>query len=240
MQNSFADPERGLGGKLFYAGELDDEGRALVVAANVCGAATLVATANREMQKQALREGVTDFLVTSLDEALRILKNQLRKGEAVAVCVAVAPHEMEREMRERGVAPDLARTDAAIGVVDDWGGRGMVAQESTAKDPAVLTWRMDSARPKEMARLDEIALECLDADAWAARRWLRQAPRFLGRMAQGMRLIHCDREFAVRFTAEVREQAERGGIGAVVEIRWEFKDGHEEHRIVPGESGRAR
>jgi hypothetical protein len=50
-----------------------------------------------------------DFLVTSLDEALRILKNEIRKREAVAVCVAAAPRPWRCEMLERGVLPDLLR-----------------------------------------------------------------------------------------------------------------------------------
>ena len=58
----------------------------------------------RAAQKQAIRDGVADFLVNSLDEALRILKNQLRKRETVAVCVGLAPADVEREMKERGVA----------------------------------------------------------------------------------------------------------------------------------------
>ena len=107
-----ADPESGLGGRLFYAGELDEEGRALIVAANIAGAATLAASADRAAQKQAIRDGVADFLVNSLDEALRILKNQLRKRETVAVSVTMKPAAMEREMNERGVAPDLVRRDA--------------------------------------------------------------------------------------------------------------------------------
>ncbi len=105
--DSAADRETGLGGKLFYAGELDGMGSALVAAANIAGAATLTASDNAATQKQAIRDGVIDFLVTSLDEALRILKNEIRKGETVAVCVSKAPEEIEREMVERGVLPDL-------------------------------------------------------------------------------------------------------------------------------------
>lgn len=235
MRSSLAVPKRGLSGKLFYAGELDDEGRGVVVAANVAGAATLVATANREAPKQALRDGVADFLVNSLDEALRILKNVLRKGETAAVCVALAPDAVEREMQERGVAPDLLRTDATIGAGDDRGRRGEAVQESGTKDPAFLTWRVASTLPKELARLDEIALECLGAEDWAARRWLRQAPRFLGRMAEGYRLLECDRAFAMRFAEEVRMRMKRGQIEVAVEIRTEFADGHEDHRLVPEE-----
>ena len=106
-----ADREAGLGGRLFYVGDLDDIGRACVVAANIAGAATLVATSDRAAQKQAIRDGVTDFLVNSLDEALRILKNQLRKRETVSVCVSLSPTTVEGEMKERGVEPDLLRHD---------------------------------------------------------------------------------------------------------------------------------
>ncbi len=238
MQIAAADPEKGLGGKLFYAGELDPEGRALVVAANVAGAATLAATANREMQKQALRDGVADFLVTTLDEALRILKNELRKRGTVAVCVALAPDAVEREMQERGVAPDLVRGDVSVAP-------GHVALATPVKDqaepdltaiPALVTWCVDSALPKELARLDEIAVQCLDANASAARRWLRLAPRYLGRMAQGLRLLDCDREFAARFVERVREHVERGEFAIGFEIRTHFRGLHDEYRFVPGES----
>ena len=50
-------------------------------------------------------------MVTSLDEGLRILKNEIRKRETVAVCVALSPDTLQREMQERGVLPDLLRTD---------------------------------------------------------------------------------------------------------------------------------
>ena len=76
-----------LGGKLLYIGELDPAGRALAVAGNIAGVASLCASADPAIQKQAVRDGVVDFLVTSLDEALRILKNEIRKREPVAVCV---------------------------------------------------------------------------------------------------------------------------------------------------------
>src|SRR5579864_9118351 len=99
--------EPDLGGRLLYAGELDEDGRALIVAANIAGAASLCATANEHQQKQAVRDGIVDFLVTSLDEALRILKNEIRKHAPVAVCIAAAPAEIEGLMAERGVQPDL-------------------------------------------------------------------------------------------------------------------------------------
>ena len=219
-----ADSESGLGGSLFYAGEMDEAGRALVVAANIAGAATLVASADLSAQKQAIRDAIADFLVTSLDEALRILKNQLRKRETVSVCVAMAPAAMECEMNERGVQPDLLRS-----AVDDAPGIGV-------DSPALLTWSVASAPAQSLPQLDAIALECLGADDWAARRWLRLAPRYLGRMAQGIRALVCSRDVASRFIEQVQKRVEHGEIGVPVEIRWRDTRGHEEHQFVSAKS----
>jgi hypothetical protein len=215
-----ADPESGLGGSLFYAGEMDEEGRALVVAANIAGAATLVASADRAAQKQAIREAVADFLVTSLDEALRILKNQLRKRETVSVCVAMDPAAMEREMNERGVRPDLLRRDVPIAPLHE----ALIDQEGDDDEtdftsiPALVIWRVDSAHLKGLAVLDAIALECLDANDWPAHRWLRLAPRYLGRMAQHLRLLSTHREFAARFSEQLNERVHRDEIAFPYEI----------------------
>jgi urocanate hydratase len=241
IESPHTDPETGLGGKLFYAGELDDAGRVLVVAANIAGAATLVATDDRAAQKRALRDGVVDFLVTSLDESLRILKNQLRKREPGSVCVALPPAAVEREMDERGVLPDLLRRDVPIAprhetlVLQE----GEQAEFDLRKIPALVTWRVDSTLPEWSLKLDEVALECLDSDAWAARRWLRWAPRFLGRLAGGLRLLDCDREFAARFTEQVWQSVKRGEIGVAVEIRLHHRGLQDVHRFVPDESSGA-
>src|SRR6202021_1354622 len=94
--------EAGLGGRLLYVGELNTHSRLLMAAANIAGAASLAATADPAAGKQATRDGIADFLVTDLDEAHRILKNQIRKREPVAVCVASSPESIEEEMLERG------------------------------------------------------------------------------------------------------------------------------------------
>jgi len=218
VQTHLMDPETGLGGKLFYAGELDDEGRALVVAANIAGAASLVAAADRAAQKQAIRDGVADFLVNSLDEALRIIKNQLRKRETAAICVGLAPAAVEREMQERGVLPDLLRRDVPLAPCHD----ALLPQEGKHKaieTPALVMWSVDSDHARWLPRLDAIALDCLNRDAWPARRWLRLAPRFLGRLALGLRLLECDREFAARFVEQLRIRADRGELAFAFEVR---------------------
>jgi len=227
VSSPHAHRETGLGGKLFYAGELDERGRALLVAANIAGAATLAATADRAAQMQALREGVADFVVNNLDEALRILKNQLRKRETVAVCVALPPLDVESEMSDRGVLPDLLRSDLPVELSHEaymqTAEAPIIAQEAAqksgdSKTSAIVTWRVESALPKDLAVLDELALACLDPEDWKSRRWLRLAPRYLGRMAQDLRLLDSDREFAICFINRVRQSSERGEIAAAIEV----------------------
>jgi hypothetical protein len=236
----------GLAGKLFYAGELDEAGRALLVAANIAGAATLAATADRAAQKQALHDGVADFVVHNLDEALRILKNQLRKRETVSVLVALPPSDVESEMDERGVSPDLLRNGVVVAPfnVPSLSGQtaetpivqsGAPTEHEPIKTAALITWRVDSALPRDLAALDEIALACLDPEEAKSRRWLRLAPRYLGRMAHGLRLLESNREFAVRFVDRVRQASGRNEIETAVEIA-SYSGGHrDEFRFSPPE-----
>jgi len=188
--------EPSLGGRLLYSGELDAEARALLVAANIAGAASLAATADAAAGKQAIRDGVADFLVTSLDEALRILKNEIRKRETVAVCVAAASEAVEGEMLRRGVAPDLARPRAVV---------------APPESQALLTWNVASAPAI----------------------WLRLAPRYLGRLAQGVRVLRCGESSAASFLKRVREEVERGRLGVAVELSLSRNQQTERHSFTP-------
>jgi Urocanase Rossmann-like domain len=203
--------EPGLGGRLLYAGEVDGDGRALLVAANIAGCASLAATDDLRAQKQAIRDGVADFLVNSLDEALRILKNEIRKRETVAVCMAAAPGTVEQEMRERGVIPDLLRKNA-----------------SHSFSEGVLWWRVDSAPAQWLPKLDAMAMQCLgegaDFEIRLARRWLRQAPRYLGRLADGWRVLRCDADVAQEFLARAENARKSGEIAVGVEAGFSGSD----------------
>jgi urocanate hydratase len=218
---SDADAGPGLGGKLLYAGELDQTGRALVVAANIGGAATLAASGDPVAQRQAVRDGVVDFLVTSLDEALRILKNEIRKGATVAVCVAASPASVEREMTERGVLPDLvfAGWKGETRNPGEFGGNPKCIQlEAADKTEAFLQWQVEEAPARWMPKLDAIAHGFMNENLWTAR-WLRLAARYCGRAAQGIRVLHCDSETAKRIIDGISGAVKRGEIAVPVRTR---------------------
>jgi hypothetical protein len=215
--------EPSLGGKLLYAAELDPRGRALLVAGNIAGAASLAATADPAAQKQAIREGVADFLVNTLDEALRILKNEIRKCEAVAVCVAAAPQAVGREMVERGVLPDLLPLHfSSDSTAPLWQRARRIEAAHVPDNQQIVTWRVASAPAQWLPKLDAIAMDCLHAsggpESSAALRWLRLAPRYLGRLAHSFRVLRCQKDAARAFIARVQSAVECGEIGVEVQI----------------------
>jgi urocanate hydratase len=60
-----------------------------------------------ERIKKRLKTGYCDFMVTTLDEALRILKNAVRKKENVSVGLVGNCADIVPELAERGVVPDI-------------------------------------------------------------------------------------------------------------------------------------
>jgi len=54
----------------------------------------------------------------------------------------------------------------------------------------------------------------------ASRRWLRLAPRYLGRLAQGVRVLYCEPDAAQEFVSRVQLGVKRGEIGVQVRMSW--------------------
>lgn len=92
---------------------LHAEGASLALASLAAGAASLWLEEDPARIKQANREGVLTFSVTSLDEALRALKNEVRKGTAITVGLSGAPDSHLREAVERGLQPAFLWGDIA-------------------------------------------------------------------------------------------------------------------------------
>ncbi len=96
-----------LGGKLTASLGMSGRRAALPLAATMNGAAFLGIDADAGRIKRSVKAGYCDVMVNNLDEALRILKNAVRKCEAASVGLIGELVHVISEMASRGVVPDL-------------------------------------------------------------------------------------------------------------------------------------
>jgi urocanate hydratase len=96
-----------LSGKLVVTGGIGGMGGAQPLAATMNGAAFLGIDVDPERIKRRVKAGYCDVMVTSLDEALRILKNAVRKGESTSVGLVGNCADLIPELAKRGVVPDI-------------------------------------------------------------------------------------------------------------------------------------
>jgi urocanate hydratase len=96
-----------LAGKLVVTGGVGGMGGAQPLAATMNGAAFLGIDVDAERIKRRVKTGYCDVMVSSLDEALRILKNAVRKGEATSVGLVGNCADVIPELAKRGVVPDI-------------------------------------------------------------------------------------------------------------------------------------
>jgi len=96
-----------LAGKLIVSGGMGGMGGAQPLAATLCGAAFLGIEVDPERIKRRLKTGYCDIMVSDLDEAVRILKNAVRKKEAVSVALVGNCADVVPELARRGIVPDL-------------------------------------------------------------------------------------------------------------------------------------
>ena len=96
-----------LAGKLVASGGLGGMGGAQPLAATMNGACFLGVEVDPERIKRRVKTGYCDIMVNDLDEALRILKEALRKKEAVSVGLVGNCADVIPALAERGVVPDL-------------------------------------------------------------------------------------------------------------------------------------
>src|SRR5947199_5933532 len=158
-----------LSGKLVVSGGMGGMGGAQPLAATMNGACFLGIDVDPERIKKRLKTGYCDFMVNTLDEALRILKNAIRKKEAISVglignCADVIP-----ELAERGVLPDiLTDQTSAHDPLNGYVPNGMsleAALELRRRDPKAYEERSLDAIAKHvvgMLRLQKMGAVTLD------------------------------------------------------------------------------
>jgi urocanate hydratase len=140
-----------LEGRLIVSGGMGGMGGAQPLAATMTGAAFLGVEVDPERIKKRLKTGYCDFMVNSLDEALRIIKNAVRKKENISVGLVGNCADVIPELAERGVVPDILtdQTSAHDPL------NGYIPQGLTVEQAAEL--RQRDAKGYEERSLDSIA-----------------------------------------------------------------------------------
>ncbi len=79
----------------------------LALAANIAGSTCLSIDPSAENCHAALRNGFVDFVVNNLDEAIRALKNEIRKGRPLSVALEGEAVGVLSAIIARGILPDI-------------------------------------------------------------------------------------------------------------------------------------
>lgn len=196
-----------LTGKLLLRSSFDAKAIADLIAASVAGAASLCVDSHADLLHQGLRAGVCDFVVGHLDEALRILKNQIRKASPVSVCLAADPEQSLNALAERGVQPDLMSpaSSHAYRIFVERGAMVLPAAGAADATISALIWTAGAARVlPQIAQLASQALDPARPDTPARRHWLHAAPRYLGRTFGQRQVLRMTEEESAAFLPRLR------------------------------------
>jgi len=185
-------------GALALSVGLDAAGAALALAANIAGAVCLAIDPDADRCRAALRTGACDFAVNTVDEALRVMKNEIRKRQPLSVALESLPAAALAELIERGVWPqlyaDFTDDPAARSLGEAAYGAMKVDFERTALVDAYLAER---GLTEAVFQFDSsAALRTFDTTALARmpdgdlrRRWLAAAPRHFNRERPHRRVL---------------------------------------------------
>jgi hypothetical protein len=220
-----------LAGRLLLIDGLADEGDALLIAASIAGAASLVLETRTEAIRYCVRNGIVDFAVTTLNEALRILKNELRKKQPIGVLVERDAAAVLAEMVERGAQPDMLRWTAPepalrvnIDTLTERGARPLPGPLESGADPVradfrtEVCWRAGEGGSSALRQLDILAAQILPHKDVERQNWIARAPRYLPRALRLERRVSMTKRECVAFVAAVEERAQQGALAAPVEI----------------------
>jgi urocanate hydratase len=201
-----------LAGKLIVSGGMGGMGGAQPLAATMTGAAFLGIDVDPERIKKRLKTGYCDFMVTTLDEALRILKNAVRKKENVSVGLVGNCADVIPELAERGVVPDiLTDQTSAHDPLNGYVPNGMTFEQALAlrkNDPKAYQEKSLDAMARHvegMLRLQKMGSVTFDYGnnirTFAFQRGVKNAYDFPGFVPAYIRPLFCEGRGPFRWVA---------------------------------------
>jgi len=179
-------------------------------AVSIAGGALLAIDSDAAAMKSAMRAGYLDFVVSTLDEALRTLKNEIRQKRPLSVGLIAPVEPTLDEIVERGLQPDIELVPPSSQYLSNSGiqtlrARGMpyrilLSQDRLDGRPTCpTTLLLDRKRHHELffpasdatalRQIDAALLTILPADEIVRRRWLERVPKYLREARTGGRWI---------------------------------------------------
>ena len=172
---------------------------------SICGGTALSVGVTAADAKGAQRHGGVDFVVNTLDEALRTLKNRVRERRALAVALVSELEAVLEEMVERGLAPEYAIEDDTLSA----GARGLLGrlghhgsylfgapqerQESRLKSwLRANDWEVVKApggEGRDVREWNKQVASVIPQDDEVRQRWMRLAPAYLRGARDGVRCM---------------------------------------------------
>jgi len=142
-------------------------------AVSIANGTTLAIDSDGPAMKSAQRAGYLDFVVNSIDEALRALKNEVRQKRPLSVGLIADVQATLAEMAERGVQPDLNLTpDAPERPLPNSSEHFFAAADATA-----------------LRKIDTALLALILPGDLVRCHWILRAPQFLREARSGGRWI---------------------------------------------------
>jgi urocanate hydratase len=180
-------------------------------AVSIANGTSLWLTDDAADAKTAMRRGEVDFVVNTLDEALRTLKNQIRQGRPLGVALLTDQTAALAEITERGILPEIMLgnrdvTDASPSraSIDRLEAAGMRFRFGPSRGKDLEHWErsMKVFHQKrcyayyvpanswaELRAIDAQLLVTLAEEDTARRRWLERVSRYLRDAAAGGRWV---------------------------------------------------
>ncbi len=234
-----------IAGRFCLLAPLSEGGTPLTLAAGIAGAASLTIETSTDAIRAAVREGAVDFAVNTLDEALRILKNEIRKQQAASVLLEGDVSQVLAEAADRGAQPDLIawppshdrrhdrQHDRQHDRLAPFLARGAVllpfsgaedAPRQDVLDPdregwLSVRWKTSEPAAQALRYLDGLAASALPDNDLERRYWIARAPRYLPRAQRSERSLSMSPDEAARFRSAVEHAIAAGELSTGAELQ---------------------
>ncbi len=216
-----------LAGRWLLVDGLAQEGDVLLIAASIAGAASFVLETRTEAVRHCVRNGIVDCAVTTFDESLHILKNELRKQQPIAVLLEQEPNRTLAAMVECGAQPDMLRwmeterglEPAAIATMRMRGALPLPDADGSGFDrESDVCWRAGDGGSAVLRQTDLLAAKTLPAEDAERQNWIARAPRYLPRALRLERCVAMNAPECAAFLAGLEERSQQKALAARLEV----------------------